>query len=184
MKTLKIAISALILAMPFGAANADSDAKDVNVVNTPTVNVGNTATNPIPITVQNDPAKTPFHTAYDFSNPGSHADGSFGTVPDGMIAAIEGESLYCDISAGADIETTMLVTETTPGETTTNILYLPLQKTSSDGIKDYYNGAFNNKLYAVHDPDLNGDIFFSIRTTNASSIECNVSVEGHTVPYP
>jgi len=186
MKTLKIAISVLLLAVPFSIANADT--KDVNVVNTPTVNIGNTATNPIPITVQKIPAKNPFHASRVTSTSTyTFVEDSFGTVPDGMMANIESESINCDIPVGVTITNAFITTESDTTVSGGNILYIPLQKTGSTSTADSYSGAISYKLYAVHDPAKSGDVYFRVQTTEttvAGVIQCGVAVVGYTVPYP
>jgi hypothetical protein len=73
----------------------------VTVSGTPTVQVGNTAANPVPVHDTATPNRTPFQVAVDVSIPDGSVDG-FGTinVPNGKRLVIEYASAVVDSQAG------------------------------------------------------------------------------------
>ena len=66
MKTLTV-IVAITMSIAIGLSAAYADPKDVNVVNTPDVNIVNDDTNPIPVTIQNGGSTGNVSTVYRFS---------------------------------------------------------------------------------------------------------------------
>jgi hypothetical protein len=140
---------------------------------TPTVNIGSMPSIP-------DPEKSPFFIQYGNAG-GASLLTQFGFIPPGQIFVIESESAYCFVTAGT--QPLYAFVGTSEGR-----LYMPFQKTGTDGNFDYYLASLPNRIYATGSGSGTGDVFFDfIGQPPAGSTpvtNCDINLIGHLVAYP
>ena len=113
--------------------------QDVNVVNTPTVNVANTTASPVQVRDVDNPASQPFQAQVV----GGFADGAsttgditIGTVPAGKLLVIKHISAFGTMLHGQKIVRATIQT----GDVSTYVTISP-QGSNADGSRDYFVGS-------------------------------------------
>jgi hypothetical protein len=141
---------------------------------TPTVNIGTMPTAP-------NPEKSPVYYQEGAAG-GASILSQFANIPPNTMFVIESESVFCFVTQGTQLLYAFLAGSE-------GRLYLPFQKTGTDGTYDYYVASLSNRMYAQTSGSIAGDLFFDFfgrpptgATTPVTS--CDVWVMGHLVPLP
>jgi hypothetical protein len=146
---------------------------NATISGTPTVNIGTMPAAP-------NPEKSPFFIQYGPSG-GASVESQFGFIPPNTIFVIESESAYCLATQG-----TQLLYALVAGSE--GSLYLPFQKTGTDGNYDYFTVTLPNRMYAQGNGTGAGDLFFDFighppaGTTPVTN--CSIYLMGHLVALP
>jgi hypothetical protein len=176
--TNPVPVSGTVNATIQGAPNVTATISGTPNVNatisgTPTVNIGTmpAATNPekSPLFIQGAAAGT------------DRATSQFGFIPPATMFVIESESAYCFVTQG----TQFLYAFVTTSEGT---LYLPFQKTGTDGSYDYYLATLPNRTYAQDNGTGQGDVIFDFighpPVGSTPVTNCTINLIGHLVNLP
>ncbi|SRR6266545_3159118 len=161
--------------------------QDVNVVNTPNVNVANTTASPVPVRDVDNPARQPFQAEVV----GGFADGAsttgditITTVPAGKLLVIEHVSVF-----GAMLPLQRLVSGTLLHEVGLNLahdhLTIDPQGSNADGSRDYFVANYVSvQLYAYPLTNVTGiaERYGQDLTVNLGSVTYTIS--GYLVDCP
>jgi hypothetical protein len=176
-----LALTVLTVANPVHGQQATSS-KDVNVVNVPTVTVGNTELQPIPV---KEPVRAPVHLEFRLQivQPFSVSDGGEFAVPAGKRLAIEHVSFLCSSDSRKDAFARFQADGRVLG-------YLPGQSSATGGD----NGALSRAVGAgAVSTYLDQGTFrvFVFRgdssgtgSDSAGTTTCTVAVLGYLTPLP
>ena len=154
---------------------------NVNVMNTPNVNVANE----VVVRSQDEPARSPYWADrhLTLSDLASNIQMSLETVPSGTRVVLEFVSFYCTTRPGDSLLNVGIgVQGTGPDEVAKTMFYfLPLQKAAADfGGLSRWHATQPIRLYA--DP---GEIRFqATRTGEGDFWACDVALSGYTVAIP
>ncbi len=168
------AILFITLSAVVGLANAAQPTQNVNVVNTPTVNVGNTASNPVPIS--SEPGRDPFQKSFVvIFPPGIANGGAFEVVPFGKRAVIEHVSVY---ASGVNAATAdYFITSTIGGDSAFREVPIVTALSPSGSVI----GSQSYRAFA--DPETQfGAVIRRQNTTNA--VTARFVITGYFVPAP
>ncbi|HUD24931.1 MAG TPA: hypothetical protein VMQ45_04555 [Burkholderiaceae bacterium] len=146
---------------------------NATISGTPTVNIGTMPAAP-------NPEKSPFYIQYGTAG-GASIQSQFGFISPNTIFVIESESAYCFVTQG-----TQLLYAFVGGSE--GSLYLPFQKTGTDGNYDYYTATLPNRMYAQGNGTGAGDLFFDFFGHPAAGTtpvtNCSIYLMGHLVALP
>lgn len=193
-KQLIVVLSFILLAFMPLLAYADKPTSDVNVVNTPTVQVGNNGTNPVPVQVTNTPSVNvsssinAFQFARDVEIPGGHSHGEitlpFNAIPNGKRFVIQSVTVLTVVehSQGNQPEFVSFSTRIAGGNDQTH--YIPMQAQHTDLLEDSYAGAISGAWYTDSGTRISFSVSFPNSLPTNALVDTSFDLSGYLVDIP
>jgi hypothetical protein len=147
---------------------------DVGITGSPTVTVGNTSANPVPV-VASPPSPFQEEVILVFNNGSNSANGGF-SVPTGKRLVIEHVSATAALAEGQQLTGTRIDTLQVGGGSQKGHYFVASFQANVPGIGDYYAISQETRLYAIGTVPVN-----AFRNGTTGTAQMNISVSGYLV---